>query len=75
MDPIHGDPVYRHQASTTLNPLRPDSRGLHGSDIHMDIHRVMDKCWIWIGFYRIDGDGDGYEYLELDLHNLYKLNE
>jgi len=35
------------------------TRGLHGSDIHMDIHMVMDKCWIWIGFYRIDGYGYG----------------
>jgi len=41
-------------------------RGLHGSDIHM----VRDKCWIWIGFYRIDGYGYGYGYSELDLHNL-----
>jgi len=52
---ITGSPA----ATSLSSPLRLRTRGLHGSDIHMDIHMVMDKCWIWIGFYRIDGYGYG----------------
>jgi len=45
------------QSFEYVTSLSVPCRGLHGSDIHMDIHMVMDKCWIWIGFYRIDGYG------------------